>query len=233
MKRMMLLLAVCCLFLMGIARAELTITNGDFENSAPESNTWNVEDWFDTYPTADGQLEENNWWWEATWYGPGVSPTGSSAMGLSYMFEETNWAYQSIGTNSEGLTELTLRFDVGSFTDANKDRDLGVTVSIYQSDGTFVGADESDIAGATGITLIDSYSELNMLASGTYITLTATLDLSTANTTDELFLRFENYAGTVDEPWVAIDNVQIVPEPASLVILGIGSLFLRRKKQVF
>ena len=107
---------------------------------------------------------------------------------------------------------------------------MGVTVSIYESDGTFVGADNTDVAGATGITLIDSVSNLyGSVAIGAYLTDTITLDLSTAGS-GELFLRFENYAGTVGEPWTAIDNVTIVPEPVTLALLGLGGLLLRRKR---
>lgn len=226
MKR--LLFVLMCVCFVSMTQAAIVITNGDFQTNAPASNTWNVDSWFDTYPTPDGQT--NNWWWEATWYGPTVSPTGTSVMGLSYMFDTTNWAYQSVGTNSEALTELKLQYDVGSFTDAGVARDLGVTVSIYESDGTFVGADEVDVDGAAGITLIDSVSTLyGSVAVGTYLTDIITLDLSTAGS-GELFLRFENYAGTVDKPWTAIDNVQIVPEPATLALLGLGGLLLRRKR---
>lgn len=228
MKRMMCVML--CLCLAAVASAGLSITNGDFETNAPTSgtNTWDVDSWYDTYPTADGQT--NNWWWEGTWYGDYVSPTGSSVMGLSYMYS-TNWAYQSIGVNDEGLTELVLSFDVGSFTDAGEDRDLGVTISVYESDGTFTGADESDIADATTVTLIDSVDILETLSAGDYVTVTITLDLTSAGD-GELFLRFENYAGTTGTPWVAIDNVSIVPEPATLALLGLGGLLAGRKRRV-
>ena len=226
MKKFVLYVCLLLVFFVmsGAVQAAIVITNGDFETNAPLSNVTNVDSWFDPQATDAA-------WWEATWYGPTVSPTGTSVMGLSYMLTTTNWGYQSVGSNTEGLTELKLSYDVGSFTDAGGDRDLGVTVSIYESDGTFVGADDVDVAGAAGITLIDSVSNLHTLAIGAYMTETITLDLSSAGS-GELFLRFENYAGSIGEPWTAIDNVQIVPEPATMALLGLGSLALLRRKRL-
>ncbi len=200
MKRMMLLLMMCCL--LGAAQADLAITNGDFEADAAQTS--NVTDWYDTVTANTAN------WWESTWAGPTVSPNATSVMGLSYMFTTTNWAYQSMGTNDLNWQGMTLSYDVGSFTDAGVSRDLGVTVSVYESDGTFVPADNTDIDGASGITLIDSVSNLYAsVAVGASLTDTITLDLRTAGN-GELFIRFENYAGTVGEPWTAIDNVAIV-----------------------
>ncbi len=212
--------------------AGLQITNGDFQNNTPAANTWDVDSWFNSYPTAAGQV--NNWWWEGTWYGPTVSPNGTSVMGLGYMFTTPHWAYQGIGVNDGGLPSLNLQFDVGSFTDAGVARNMGVTLSLYQSDGTFVGADNSDIAGAAGVTLIDSVSLTSgSLNPGQVVTLQTALNLASANNTGGLFLRFINYSTGTGEPWAAIDNVMIVPvpEPSSLALLGLGGLglLLRRR----
>ena len=102
----------------GSTQAALSITNGDFEADAAQ--THNVTDWFDTITTG---AQDSGYWWESTWAGPNVSPNGTSVLGLSYMFTTTNWAYQSIGVNDEGLTSLPLKLDIGSFTDAGGDRD--------------------------------------------------------------------------------------------------------------
>jgi PEP-CTERM putative exosortase interaction domain len=213
-----------------VAHADLQITNGNFQNNAPAANTWDVDSWFNSLPTASGQ--ENNWWWEGTWYGPTFSPNGTSVMGLGYMFTTTHWAYQNIGVNDGGLTSLTLQFDIGSFTDAGGPRDLGVTLAIYQAPGSFIGADDIDIVGADGVTLIDSVSlTTGPLAPGGIVTKQATLNLGTANGTDPLFLRFVNFSTGTGEPWTAIDNIQIVPEPSAFALValaGFGFLIRRR-----
>ncbi len=199
-KRLMLILLMCCW--VGITQADLAVTNGDFEADAVQTS--NVTDWYDTITATPAN------WWESTWGGPTVSPNGTSVLGLSYMNTTTNWAYQSIGTGN-GRSSLVVSYDVGSFTDAGGARDLGVTISVYESDGSFVPADNTDVDGAAGITLIDSVSTLHAaVAIGAVITdQTVTLDLSTAGS-GELFLRFINYAGATGEPWTAIDNVQIL-----------------------
>lgn len=222
------LLTLCGTVALAVASAHagIQITNGDFQNNAPANNVGDVDSWFNSLPVTPGN------WWEGTWYGPTVSPNGTSVMGLGYMWTTPHWAYQSIGVNDGGLTSLSLQFDVGSFTDAGGARNMGVTLSLYQSDGTFVGADNSDIAGASGITLIDSVSLTSgSLNPGQYVTLTTALNLATANGTDPLFLRFVNYSTGTGEPWTAIDNLAIVPEPATFALIGLGGLvvLLRRR----
>ena len=213
MRRVVLLLTAVCLI--GLAQADLSLTNAGFEADA--SQTSNVTDWYDTV------TDNTNNWWETTWAGPTVSPNGTSVLGLSYMNTTTNWAYQSIGFNTAGLTSLAVKYDVGSFTDANQNRDLGVKVSIYESDGSFTPADNTDIDGASGITVVASNSTLYpLVAKGTMLeNQVVTLDISSAGS-GELFLRFENYAGANGEPWTAIDNVELVmpdyatqPDPSS------------------
>ena len=81
---------------------------------------------------------------------------GGPVLGLSYMNSALNWAYQSIGVNDTAITNLAIQYDVGSFTDAGEARDLGLVFSVYESDGSFSGANDSDIAGASGVTLVDS-----------------------------------------------------------------------------
>jgi hypothetical protein len=209
------------------APAALQVTNGDFQNNPTQ--TPDVAGWFDRGTAGN--------WWESTWAGPTVSPNGTPVLGLSYMFTTVNWAYQSIGVNDANWSAMGVQLDVGSFTDAGGTRNLGVTLSLYQS-SSFVGADDLDLVGAAGVTLIDSVSLTSgNLSPGQFVTLTTSLDLATANNTDPLFLHIVNFNTGTGEPWTAIDNISIqaVPEPSVFALGGLGLaalLILRGKQQV-
>jgi hypothetical protein len=208
------------------ADAAIAITNGDFQTSAPGASQADVVGWFDDSPSPTN-------WWEGAWYGPTVSPNGTSVLGLSWMGGTEHWAYQSIGTNSEGWTTIPLQFDVGSFTDAGGLRNLGVIFQLYQSDGSFTGADNTNLAGAAGVTLIDSFSiSTGDIAAGAMVNgLTGSLSLATANPTGELFLRITNFDAGTGEPWAAVDNISIVPEPSIALLGGLGLFGLLRRRR--
>lgn len=208
------------------AHAALQVVNGNFQNNAPAGNVGDVDSWFNSLPS--GLSTE---WWTGTWYGPTVSPNGTSVMGLGWINTTPHWGYQGIGVNDGALSSLNLRFDIGSFTDAGGPRDMGVTLSVYQS-SSFVGADNTDIAGAGGVTLIDTVNLTSgSLTAGQVVTVQTALNLTTANATDPLFLRLVNFSTGVGEPWAAIDNLSIVPEPSTIALIGLGGLamLLRRR----
>ncbi len=192
---------VVALSLTTTTQAALSVSNGDFESNPSQST--DVNGWFDTISASPAN------WWEATWAGPNNSPNGGSVLGLSYMNSTLNWAYQSIGINDTAVTNLSIQYDVGSFTDAGGARDIGLTFSVYESDGSFVGADDSDIDGAAGATLIDSITVYSgALSAGQMISnQSVMLDLSSAGTNSELFLRIQNEVGSTGEPWGAVDNL--------------------------
>lgn len=226
MKRTLLTLCAAASLLAVPVHAALQVSDGDFE--ANTTQTTNVAGWFDTIGT-----NPNNWW-EATWAGPNVSPDGTPVLGLSYMFTTLNWTYQSIGVNDSGLSSLPIRYDVGSFTDAGGPRDLGLTFSVYQVDGTYAGgADNVDIAGATGATMLDSVTVFTgALNPGQMLTGQTVLLNVSGSAGSELYLRIQNEVGTTGEPWTAVDNISVVPEPSTFALLGVAGLLglcLRRK----
>lgn len=213
------------------AQAQIQVLNGDFSLNPTQGS--NPTGWFVPTTSPGG-------WWESTWVGPTVSPNGTSVLGLSYMFDTTHWAYQNIGTDNNGATSFTLDFDLGSFTDAGSARNLGVTVSLYQS-ASFVAATGTDVNGAAGVTLLGSQSVTSgSIAPGAVVHQTLTFDLSGANATDVLYLRLINYQVDASQPWAAIDNITItpaaVPEPSSLALASLGGLgglmfWFRRRAQ--
>jgi len=195
----------------------LSVSNGDFENNPVQ--TADVVGWFDRGVTGN--------WWESTWAGPTVSPNGTPVLGLSYMYQTLNWAYQSIGVNDGGLTSFALQYDVGSFTDAGGPRDFGLTFSVYKVDGTFAGgADDVDLVGAAGATLLDTITVFSGALDPGQMLTGQTVSFNIAGSAgSELFLRLQNEVGTVGEPWTAVDNIQIVPEPSAMALGGLSLLF--------
>lgn len=193
--------------------AELAITNGDFETNTRQ--TMAVDGWFSTNAEPANPTNE---WWRSTWVGPTVSPNGTPVLGLSFHDGLTNWAYQEVGTNFGGLSSLTVQFDLGSFVDAGEPRNFAVEFSLYQSDGTFTGADNTDVQGSPGATQIDSVtSEFVTLEPGAFATdRTVILDLSTADTTGALYLRMQNVGGSAGAPFIAVDNIALITDPGEI-----------------
>jgi len=147
-----------------------------------------------------------------------------------------SFLYQSIGT-ADGLSSIQIGFDWGAPDDANAGLEIGITIGIYAYDGQggFIPADDVDVRGASGVTLLDSVSFTTTTTGidGQIGTEIATLDLSGAGS-QELFLRFNSFNPGNTESWPVLDNVHIVPEPAAMALFGLalaGLLGFRRNRR--
>lgn len=193
-------------------QGELSVSNGNFESGATVLDSGDVLEWFDANPAT---------FYEASWlkFG-GDSPNGTAVVAMSAIAADESidgqgtdtYVYQPIGT-ADGTSSVTVTFQWGSFIGAPV-RDLGLTVGIYESDGQFTPADDADILGAPGVTLVDQQTSLRLDVPGDrFYSESWTFDLSGAGT-GQLYLRFNNYEApgnaALDEAWVALDNVDVV-----------------------
>ena len=213
------------------AQGSLAITNGDFEDGGGE-NIPDVTGWYDN-SVAD--FWENAWQTNADW----ITPNGTNVVVFSSnntVYGEPltgSYLYQSIGALTDE-SSIYVAFGWGCPDDVAAGRIDGLSVAAFASDGTFIAEDAVDIYTATtGVTLLDSasYEYTALGTDGEIFTTVAKLDLSAANAGDEIFLRFNNYnpVETGSNSWPVLDNVRLVPEPTSLILLGLGGLALRRK----
>lgn len=237
MKKTVCVLAVCSAMATAqVATAALLVTNGDFETGGGE-NVADVTDWFDNNP---GGFWEGAWQTNAPW----ITPNGTNLVVFSSIESEVfgmptsdvndgSYLYQSIGA-ADGAASLEIEFDWGAPDDAGPDLELGMTVGVYAYDGAggFTPADGTDARGESGVALLDSesFTMTTTGVDGQMVSEVAAIDLSGAGS-QELFLRFNGFTAGATGAWPVLDNVRIVPEPASMVLLCLGSLaFVARRR---
>ena len=194
------------------AWSQLTITNGDF--SATHANTLDVVDWYDTSDMNADANPLDDPWWGTTGYFEGVNPFADDAIILGDLHVTGNgvgnrYLYQSMGT-WDGSTSFAIAFDYAQPTDGNDNRLVGLQVDIYQG-ALATAADDFDIATA-GLSLIDSLTTSTITLSNGVVNFQDTLNLSAANTTDDLWIRIANLpgAGTDVGSWVGVDNISLI-----------------------
>ena len=192
----------------------LSTTNGNFESGINPPGDADVDSWYDV-DTLFGASD----FWNTAQHENGLSPTPDTGVLLgdgNGVIGGANgvggrWMYQQIGTKvTDG--SYTLSFDYGGDNNTNtSNRAVAIRAEVYQ--GYFPGAvDNNDIAdeGLTLITTLDSPTT-SLWGEGNFASFSSSLDLSTANTTDPLWLRISNLPGAGSDPgsWVVIDNVDI------------------------
>jgi hypothetical protein len=194
---------------MSLDNASITVSrlaNGSFDVGAtPGINQNDVVGWF------DGNNHPNGFW-EDTWLSTTSLPTGHSGGVAAFSAEAgaQNFLYQAIGTRNSGDTTLNFSISVGAFTDVSGTKTGTLNVGLYKSN-SFTGADGTDVAGAPGVTQVGSTVALPISrvgGPGAVASIeTGSFDLSTANTSDTLYLRFQ--WTTSNGSYINVDNASI------------------------
>ncbi len=232
MKKTFLLVLVCFIVCFaGVLKAELGITNGDFE-----ANTEYDEDGLVVAADIwDFEVNKVGWYIHSySWYNAWVKIAGSSyneggVLVLSGEADnintnpdpgdlgtdlQNNWAYQSIGTKEAGDTVIQIAFDWARLTDQGADPlEIGLTFTILESNGTFTPENGAalDIFGASGVTVVDQVTKTSVLTTGDPGQEEVwQFDLSSAGS-GELFLRIHQYELTIDSwNFIGVDNIRIL-----------------------
>ena len=180
------------------APAALEVTDGDFE--AGGGFNANVTDWF------DGTIGSAQW--DDTFQDTNpYSPQAGTTVVWSGNANAKNFLYQPIGTREASDATIDVSIVVGGGATGP------FTVGIYQS-ATFSGADGTDVAGASGVTLIDSATwDIDYAAEVVGPEMT-TLSLATANLSYPIFLRFHFGEDGMADGWLRGDNITMTVQSA-------------------
>jgi len=203
MKKLMLVMLLC----MGVAaQANLTLLNADFEGGISSGN--NPADWTTT---------ENH---IGAIYSEDVGATGSGSASLNMQARGSgNILEQSFaGGTADTYGTIAVTMDLGTRANSGIARSIDVEIWNVTDAGSL--ASETYTFPTTGTGFVENK------------TFTLTYDNTAAGLIgDEIALRItSNGDGSTYATTHWLDNITVVPEPATMVLLGLGSLLLRRRK---
>ncbi len=195
------------------ARADLIVTNGDFESSYVDIQ--NVPQWFDQ--TAAPFFEE--------WINSSVSILSDNTTGYTasqhLAMGPGGLVYQSLGAKTAGQSLINWSFFQGRFSDNVSS--TGFAVTFYA--GAFAGADDVDITGVTQIGSTASLAALSADVNGRINS--GSVNISGVADGTEIWLRI---VSTTEGGYAPIDNISVsvssIPEPSTIILLSFSLLGL-------
>ena len=214
-----LIILVCTLCLVGIvtpAKAVGLLTNGDFE--AVPAEYWDAE---------NGWNEPSSWWvWEASPAAESVSVLPGGVGGLQYANVYTGDGSslqlgQDISFSAGSPVAVSLMYDLP----ANNWAGAGITIHYKDAGWNVLDWGWATLYGGdgTGTDWVPYNSASDMFKTGNW----TAAPVGTAYLT----IKIEQWGWQETGSGSGYDNVVVTPEPATMLLLGLGGLVLRRRKR--